>query len=643
MGRFAGIFILGLSLPLACFGEAEVAKKDGKPKSKKWMPDEAMETFIKLTEAEKVGEQYNEENCFVLRPKLLKQIQLVTVKESDHYRYKFLKELSMCHFVAGNYEKAKKCLDSSFAEMNFQVEELLYSIEMAPMYYVSKTLDYLAAHQLTRAATASRRAKEGAERIVKKMIKGAHKMASHNAGDKASNQAKKNAKKVLPTLDELMSEASGFGVTGDFLPRFLNESTYGSDTVILRGEIPTARQIALAVDILESKIDSFAPENKMKRKNLNTTTALGSQSGAMMYVRGMMTDAIVLPDRLMAAQEMKKGVIPSFMEEAAAKDAPLTLLKNSFQGTGCLNEEKGMQKTCKALMKINDVVTNVFGATRIIIVKPNKPTVLESCNTNANVAILIAAKDGVIVKVKQTKKNITNEAPSNLVAGSPFVFDSCREVQISATEKTPVLLATAWHPEFAGVERNVEIRSRAKYFTHSAEETKELTESVTRFTKTKWEKSGLLWRHGSAVLDSMVASLKKGEADRARAVVKKQEKDLRREVAKREDGDQKKQILEEKRAARRKQEEEAKKEAASKAPTKTKTKVKKEKEDPDAPWMLYPNVLVAQGTVIELKEAAAAQIAVNPQMESAIRKAERELGGEVQAAKKAYKSMKGEL
>merc|ERR1711939_1049446 len=105
-----------------------------------------------------------------------------------------------------------------------------------------------------------------------------------------------------------------------------------------------------------------------------------------------------------------------------AVDKSLTLLKRTKLGSGC--DGKGMDKTCAALAKVPELKSNSFGETRVIALKPGKKQQLESCTTNANVGILLAAEDGVTATVGGTTTALTS--------GLPIVINFCQETSIEA-------------------------------------------------------------------------------------------------------------------------------------------------------------------------------------------------------------------
>merc|ERR1711959_323297 len=132
--------------------------------------------------------------------------------------------------------------------------------------------------------------------------------------------------------------------------------------------------------------------------------------------------------------------------------------------------------------------------------KPGKKQQLETCSTNANLGIVMAAEDGVTVTV--------GASTSELLGGLPIVVDFCQEVNLEASKAAVVLFAQAWHPEFAAVERTTEVRSRAKSFGLSEDEVKEATKIINDHAKKQWEKAGKQWREENSLIDGIKASLK---------------------------------------------------------------------------------------------------------------------------------------
>merc|ERR1712086_163135 len=279
-------------------------------------------------------------------------------------------------------------------------------------------------------------------------------------------------------------------------------------------------------------------------------------------------------------------------------------------------------------MGIPDLKSNSFGETRVLIVKPGKEQPLEMCTTNANVAILLAAKEGVTVTVAGTT--------TNLVVGLPIVVDYCQAVTLSGPAQAAVLFAQLWHPEFAAVERTTELRARAKTFSLSEDEVKEAVKIVNDHAKKNWEKSAKQWRNESPFIESMKATLQSGkdaskkEAEAAAEAKAKYDDD--------NDEDRKKSVeaLQKKREATQKAKE------AKEARIEARHKQLEEERANRDPWLNDPTVLEAEKQLADYKEqrrdaSAKLEFDLTSELTKEISKAERELRKVTKAARKAFK------
>jgi len=559
---------------------------------------------------------FDEATCEV-REALLKTLTGKGDKEAGNYRYMVLKEIGMCEFNRGNFDKAKKRLDSGIGELNLPNDDMmLTNQDLAPTGLLREAAKFMTQFEYTQAATSLRRSSEISGRNLKRILKMVHKQMGQQNGAQGN----------VPPLDNLVAELPGFGKTGQYLPMLLKQ------VPILKQEMPYAEQIDKAVEEMDKRLAGFAPQAKAIRKTLDTSK--GSKAGSLMYVRGLVTEATVPGDRFMAAMSMvEDGLTKAFTEEAASAEKSLTLLKRTKQGGGC-EEGKGMTKTCAALAKIPDLKSNSFGETRMMIVKPGKESPLDACTTNANVGILLAAKDGVTVKVAGEEKS--------LVVGLPIVVDFCQAVVLTATQQAPVLFAQAWHPEFAAVERTTEIRARAKTFSLSEDEVKEAAKIVNDHAKKNYEKSGKQWRNESPFITSMKSSL---QADKDGATKKAEEA---AEAKRKEDegGDEGRakalEELEKKRAEKKKKAEALEQKKADRA------KVLELEKSLRDPWLNAPEVAAVEAKLAALKEerrdaSAKLEFDVTAQLTKDISAAERELKKAIKVAKKAFKKSGGKV
>jgi len=571
------------------------------------MTDEGKDLFNDMMSSE---HPFNEATCET-RENLLKKLTGEGNKEASHYRFLVLKELGMCEFNKGNFDKAKKRIDGGVAELNLPNEDLmLTNQDLAPVGLLREAAKFLMKFELTQAATALRRSREISERNLKKILKMVHKQLSQQQGSKGN----------IPPLENLIDEISGYGKTGQILPMLMNQAP------ILKQEMPFAEQIDKACDEIDKRLAGFAPQTKVIRKTLDTSK--GSKGGSLMYVRGLVMESTVHSSRMMAAMDMvSEGTVKAFKEEGASADKSLTLLKRTKEGGGC-GEGKGMTKTCAAVAKIPDLKSNSFGETRVIIVKPGKDQPLEACTTNANVAILLAAKDGVTATVAGESKT--------LVVGLPLVVDYCQAVVLTAPAQAAVLFAQAWHPEFAAVERTSEIRSHAKAHSLSDDEVKEAVKVVNDHAKKNWEKAAKQWRNESPFIEGMKASLQ-GDVDKSKKEAEAKAEADKKDFENNDEGRKKDlEALEKKREDKRVAKEEKEKKIAARF-----KQLEAEKANRD-PWLNDPVVVEVENRVANLREqrrdaSAKLEFDLTSELTKDISAAERELKKVTKVARKAHK------
>lgn len=575
-----------------------------KQEAPKWMTDDGKDLFSDIMAAD---HPFDDATC-ELREKMLATLRGIGDKEAAHYRFMVLKEIGMCEFNKGDFDKAKKRIDSGISELNLPSDDMmLTNPELAPTGLLREAAKFMQKHELTQASTALRRAREISERGLKKILKMIHKQMSGQQGSSRGN---------IPPVETLLDELSGYGRTGQVLPMLMPQAP------ILKQELPFAEQIDKAVESLDKRLAGFAPQLKAIRSTLDSK----SKGGTLMYVRGLVSDALAPGDRFMAAMELVEGgATKAFKEEAASAEKSSTLLKRTKQGSGC---GKGFTKTCEALAKIGDLKSNSFGETRVVIVKAGKEQQLERCSTNANLGIILAGEDGVSVSVGSEKKD--------LLVGLPVVVDFCQEVTLAAKKQAAVLFAQAWHPEFAAVERTTELRSRSKAFDLSEDEVKAATKIVNDNAKKSWEKSGKQWRNESPFQEHMKSSLGKAAEDAKTAAEEAAEAKKKEDEANDSDRAENLRKLEEKRAAKKKKEAEAEAKRIAR---------KKQLEDERAnrdPWLNDPTVLAVEKKLADLKEArrdasAKLEFDLTSELSKDINAAERELKKVTKKAKKAFK------
>jgi len=285
------------------------------------------------------------------------------------------------------------------------------------------------------------------------------------------------------------------------------------------------------------------------------------------------------------------------------------------------------------MSKVADFKSNIFGETRVLVLKAGKQQQLEMCSTNANLAMLVSNQDGV--KVTVGKKSTTD-----LLKGLPVMINFCQEVTLDSEKAAVVLFAQAWHPEFAAVERTTELRNRAKGFSVDEDGIKEATKVVNDYAKKNWEKSRKDWLAGSELLETIQTSLTK-EASEAAAKAEAAAEAKRKEEM---DGDETRtknlEELQKKRDAKKKKQEEH-------DAKRLKQKLQREAERANRdPWLNDPAVLEAETNLNNLKEArreanAKLEFDLTADLTKDISTAERTLKKAIKVAKKAHKKSGG--
>eukprot|EP00747_Dinoflagellata_sp_TGD_P179145 gnl/TRDRNA2_/TRDRNA2_29452_c0_seq1.p1 gnl/TRDRNA2_/TRDRNA2_29452_c0~~gnl/TRDRNA2_/TRDRNA2_29452_c0_seq1.p1 ORF type:complete len:527 (-),score=126.53 gnl/TRDRNA2_/TRDRNA2_29452_c0_seq1:139-1719(-) len=292
---------------------------------------------------------------------------------------------------------------------------------------------------------------------------------------------------------EMRKEFTGYGKVGKYLPAFLKNS-------------PKSARIHMDIAYLEfidmelKNLDAIlAKEEDSLQKDKRDRLGGDEASDKMLYVPGIFSEAIVDPQRLKAAKQLLEAGIDKAMAAEADQDADsVELLSSLKDGHGCENEQKkGLTKICKAVKKVADIRSNIFGETLLLTVFD--PVELQLCSTNANVGILFSVTDGVRVTLVGTSQTGTLEA------GVPMVVDFCRPIQLEGDKKTSVLFAQAWHPEFTALERKAAIEKYRKAFKFSSTvvETAQL-----QIKASKIKQSAADWREDSDLGQALRKGLK---------------------------------------------------------------------------------------------------------------------------------------
>eukprot|EP00929_Paragymnodinium_shiwhaense_P008424 TRINITY_DN112379_c0_g1_i1.p1 TRINITY_DN112379_c0_g1~~TRINITY_DN112379_c0_g1_i1.p1 ORF type:complete len:678 (-),score=264.86 TRINITY_DN112379_c0_g1_i1:194-2227(-) len=581
-----------------------VAQPDNGFRVPKWLSDAGKELFTDVFQAEEV---YSPATCED-REKLLREIQAAqkTDQESTQMKAVVLLGMGVCDFRKGEYSSAFKRLSSAISETGAPSEEvLLQQAHIAHLPLMKQAAELLSKHSYTDAALALRRTRVVLERLIKKMLKQIHKQMEQGG--------------QAPPLKLLEGDIDGYGKTGQYLPQILKQMPGGG----MKPELQILQLIDGYLDSLDKKMAVTVPALKASRSRLATS---GKGTGQLMYVNGLLTDAIASAENLLAAQDFdSKGVKSAFLKEAEGLEKGGTVLKKSQKGSAC--KEK-LEKTCDALFQVADVQSNGFGESRVIVLKAGKSQKLDACNTNANVGIVLASKDGV-------KLTVGSES-QELEKGTPVVVDFCQQATVEHAEGAAVLFAQAWHPEFAAIERTSELRARSQSFGLSEDDVKAVTKVVNDNAKKFFDKGAKLWRTKSSV----VAAFK--EAQQGEADQKKRDAEAAAEAKRKEDfendDDRKKGLeeLEKKRAAK------AQKEKDIEEKRKHREKIREQERAMRDPWLNSKEVKDVEAKIEDLKEQrrdanAKLEFEVSTSLTKDISAMERELKKTIKKARKAHK------
>jgi len=472
-----------LAILLLTFTGAKATQQGGRQKieAPKWLSDEGKVLFSDIEADENTHSDLACEN----REKLLKLMAGKRDQGASDYIARTFLGLGLCEFKKQNFPMAKERLDSSISEMNVPSEDfMLQDPQLAPIALTRQAADFLTKYELTQAGTQLRRCREVLDRNVRKILKRVLKQMGEQQGGQ------------VPPLEKFVEEIPGMGKTGQYMPSIINQAP------MLRETFGFMDRIEKSLDSLDKKMSSVDSSQKDKKLRLYTSKGKG-KSGSMHYARAMFTDPVAKADRLLAVTDFREGgAAKELTTSADVFEKGMTLIKRTKSGRGCKDVAA---KLCSKLSKIADIQTNGFGETRIIVAK-NKKQALDVCTTNVNVGIVVAAKDGA-------KLVVSGHDAVDLKAGEPLVYDMCLGADIQAAGKVPVLVAQAWHPEFAAVERTTEIGARSKSFGLSEDDVKSVTEVINDHAKSTWEKSAKAWRAESPGLESIRESM--ASADKA--------------------------------------------------------------------------------------------------------------------------------
>eukprot|EP00930_Biecheleria_cincta_P003943 TRINITY_DN104849_c0_g1_i1.p1 TRINITY_DN104849_c0_g1~~TRINITY_DN104849_c0_g1_i1.p1 ORF type:complete len:678 (-),score=221.65 TRINITY_DN104849_c0_g1_i1:43-2076(-) len=572
-----------------------------KMEAPKWLSDEGKDLF---SDIEADDNTHGEQAC-ENREKLLKLMAGKGDPGAAEYRARTLLGLGLCELKKENFPMAKKRLDSSISEMNLPSEDfMLQNPSLAPIALTKQAADFLKKYELTQAGTQLRRCRELLDRNVKKILKEVVKQMGQGG--------------QAPPLEKFVEEIPGMGKTGQFMPSIIKQ------VPMLRESFGFMEVIEKSLDSLDKKMSSADSSQKDKKLRLDTSKSKG-KTGSLLYARAVFTDPVAKADRMSAATELVEGgATKELTTSADAIEKGMTLIKRTKQGSGC----KDVAELCSKLSKIADIQTNGFGETRIIVAKDKKQA-LDACTTNVNIGIVVAAKDGAQLMV-------SGQDAVDLKAGEPVVYDMCLGADIEAAGKVPVLVAQAWHPEFAAVERTTEIRARSKSFGLSEDDVKSVTKVINDHAKKSWEKNAKKWRAESPGLESIRESM--ASADKAAAKASEDAEEAKRKEDEANDDERKKALeeLEKKRAEKKKREMEAEEKRQRRE------KMRQEERAKRDPWLNSPIVAEAEKKIEELKEArrdanAKLEFDLSTSLTKDIGAAERALKKAIKKAKKEFK------
>jgi len=595
---------LAASFGLQCVVSQGGQQRPQKMEPPKWLSDEGKDLFNDVEASEKLFDGLACEN----REKLLKQMVGKSDQGAADYRSRVLLGLGLCNYRTGDFGTAAKRFDSMISEMGAPSEDaLLKNPNSAPMVLMKQASQLMHKNELTQAGTAVRRCVEIQNRNLKKIMKMIHKQMSEQQGGTAN----------VPPVEALYEELGGFGRTGQVIPMLLKQNP------MLKQELQWAELLDNALSDLDTSLQGVDKSLKGKAQRLATSKG---KDGSLSYAKALITDATSVASRIHVAEELAK-MKKDFVKEAEKAEKAVSFIKRTKDGSGC---KKGgdFEKTCEALKKIADIRSNPFGETRLVVAK--KTQKLDVCQTNANVGVLMAAKDGAKALIAGVAE------PLVLKAGEPVGVDFCLEVTIEASSPTPVLFAQAWHPEYAAVERTTDLRARSKSLGLSEAEVKAATEVANAHAKSSWEKAGKQWRTDSPLITSIKETLEAEKGKKAKAAEDKREASQKAEMEGDEERTKGLEELERKRAEKKKAQE------AAEAKRKARVKQLEEERAMRDPWLNCPAVQAAEKRIEELKEArrdanAKLEFDLSTQLTSDISQAERDLKKTTKLNRKSQK------
>lgn len=336
-----------LSLYLLCW---ETLAQQQRPQMPKWLGEEGQELALELETAEVF---FSDELC-ENREKLLAILKGKGEQGAQQLRARTLMDLGVCKFKKGDFETAKKRFENGIGEMNVANEEVLMkNPSNAQLVLLKQAATFMTKLEVTQAGIALRRCREVLERLAKQLVKQVHKESEKAGGQR------------LPPVEEFLKELPTHGEGGQFLSHFTQQIP------MLRNTFQLSDIVDAEIGKLDSRMAVTDPSLKAKRLLLGVSKGQ-AKTGRLLYVSALTADAIATAQRSGVVNELESGgALKAFLQEAESLNKPLTLLQGPAESSGC----KNLKKTCKALAKIPDVSSNVFGETRVLLPKGGKKIV----------------------------------------------------------------------------------------------------------------------------------------------------------------------------------------------------------------------------------------------------------------------------
>lgn len=567
-----------------------------------WVPSSARDMFGELDDVAGTSKDaaFGEEACDI-RVKLMKAMGPVTGPEKGNIMMQVLNDLGHCDLKAGKVTSALRRFQSAISELNAPNEDMLMqNTQTAPVVLLRQACDYLQKKSVSRAALELRRVRTIFQRERVKLLK---------------NVAKQNK---VPD-----------GQMDAFIENIMEKAKAGGKD---------AQQVKGLVKVINS-FDAMAQNVENQIKEIETTVGGEGKAASERRKRLSMGSGPFLPGILMEPQiEAENLVVAEALAEKATSiakevnEAKLTstasLIKRSKEASGC----KDLPETCEVVKGLPDLSTNGFGETRVLALKKGKNQVLDMCETNGNVLILLPTTSGL-------KLIIDGGEPQELEAASVTVADHCLPLSLQADEAASVLLAQVWHPEVATIERTTEARERGpSKWGLNADQVKKLAGDINAHGKKGWETVVKKWQSGpvfsrlqTKLNEAADAARVAKDAAEAAAAAKAMSEDETRQANLAE--------LERKRAQKK---------AAAEEKEKKRLEAKRLMEEERAkkdPWLNDPVVLEEERKLVELKDArrdasAKLEFDVTQQLTKDINAQERLVAKTIKKAKKAHKKGK---